>query len=80
MSLFEGPNGTCSPGDTCQMLKLALGTSDEKTKTGLVQNLMPPHHVAIRCKGARRGEYRNLILRLCPFCGADLPQGKTEIG
>ena len=71
-------NGKCrTDGLTvCQMMKRALGQSDVNAKTGIVQGLFPPHLVAIRCKGAKRGEYMNLIFRLCPWCGVRLPQGR----
>ncbi len=70
-------NGTCSADGSrsCQMMLKAITGAHDKDRTGLVQGLFPPHVVAVRIKGPTRGNYANLILRLCPWCGADLPQG-----
>ncbi len=50
---------------------------DGADKTGLVSGVFPPHLIAIRFRKAPR-EYSNLILRLCPWCGAKLSQGTAR--
>lgn len=66
---------TIAPRGSCLAMKTAIGTAHEKDRTGLVEGVFPPHIIAIRCKGAQRGTYRNMILAVCPWCAEPLPQG-----
>jgi hypothetical protein len=76
-AMSEQDIGRCAtaPRASCAAMAAALGQSDEKARTGIVMGIFPPFVVGIRCKGAARGSYRTLILRLCPWCGEELPQG-----
>lgn len=65
----------CGKKTRCAAMQMAIDGANPRDQTGVVVGILPPHLVAIRCKGERRGSYKSLILRLCPWCGEELPQG-----
>jgi hypothetical protein len=78
MAVLNDENGRCSPdgNGSCALMRRAVGMTDPKATTGIVMSFFPPHAVAIRCRGEGKGRFVELFLRLCPWCGEELPKGK----